>query len=356
MKILDIETRTVTVPLITTFKTALREVNSIENVLVTIRTDTREVGLGGAAPTAVMTGETISSITGAVEHIRETLKGMDIEDTEQIFQSLNRCIVGNFSAKAAVDMAVWDLWAKSLNVPLFNLLGGWTNDLFTDMTVSLGSLEKMTAESCEKVNQGFDTLKIKVGNDPDLDILRLEAIRAAVGPKIKIRIDANQGWTPKEAVRVGEALVKKKIDIELMEQPVQARDFKGMRFVREKIPFPVFADESVFSPGDALELVAMEAVDGLNIKLMKCGGIYNALKIANIAETAGLPCMIGSMMETAVSVTAAAHLATSRRVIQSYDLDAPLFCSVNPAQGGMGYKRSEIILSQKPGLGIEKFL
>jgi L-alanine-DL-glutamate epimerase-like enolase superfamily enzyme len=140
-----------------------------------------------------------------------------------------------------------------------------------------------------------------------------------------------------------------------MEQPVAAADFEGLRFVRENIAFPVYADESVFSPRDALRLVNMGAVDGLNIKLMKCGGIYNGLKIAAIAETAGIACMIGSMMECHLSVTAAAHLAVSRRVITAYDLDAPLFCSFNPVEGGISYKGPEVRLNGAPGLGVSGF-
>ncbi|MCF6239114.1 MAG: hypothetical protein L3J79_09970, partial [Candidatus Marinimicrobia bacterium] len=142
-------------------------------------------------------------------------------------------------------------------------------------------------------------------------------------------------------------------DIELMEQPVPAHDFEGLRYVRENVSMPVYADESIFSPHDALTLVSMNAVDGLNIKLMKCGGIYNALKIVAIAETAGIPCMIGSMMESHISVAAAAHLAASRTVIKRYDLDAPLFCSFNPAVGGISYQGSKVCFSDAPGLGIE---
>ncbi|RLB78796.1 MAG: dipeptide epimerase, partial [Deltaproteobacteria bacterium] len=158
-----------------------------------------------------------------------------------------------------------------------------------------------------------------------------------------------------QAVLVGKELAALGINIELMEQPVAARDFVGMCYVRDHLHLPVVADESVFSPRDALELVNMGAVDGLNIKLMKCGGIYNALKIIAIAEAAGILCMIGSMMESHVSVTAAAHLAVSQTCISRFDLDAPLFCSINPAIGGITYQGSRVFLADTPGLGIESF-
>ena len=352
MEITDIKTRIITIPLITTFKTALRSVDRIENILVTILTDSGQVGYGSAAPAAVITGETVSSIIGGIEHIRDSITGMEIDNSERIFQRLNSCIIGCMSAKAAVDMAVYDLLAKSLKIPLYRLLGGLTHDVETDITVSLDTPEKMIAESREKLNRGFGILKIKVGGDPELDIQRLESIHKAIGTRVKIRIDANQGWSGKEAVKVGRELERRGIAIELMEQPVSARDFEGLRYVRDNVAFPVYADESVFSPEDALELIRMNSVDGLNIKLMKCGGIYNALKIAAIAETAGIPCMIGSMMEGHISVSAAAHLAVSRTIIGRYDLDAPLFCSMNPATGGMFYQGSRVCLPDSPGLGI----
>jgi L-alanine-DL-glutamate epimerase-like enolase superfamily enzyme len=148
-------------------------------------------------------------------------------------------------------------------------------------------------------------------------------------------------------------LLNRGINIELMEQPVAARDFSGLRYVREQLSVPVFADESVFSPRDALELIQMGAVDGLNIKLMKCGGIYNALQIAAIAEAAGIPCMVGSMMESCISVGAAAHFAASRTIVTRFDLDAPFFCSLNPVVGGISYQGSRVCFSMSPGLGID---
>lgn len=356
MKITEIKTNVITIPLHTEFKTALRTVRSIENVLVTVLTDSALVGFGSGAPATVITGETVSSILGAIEVIQSSIIGMEVENHEAILQRLNNCIVGNMSAKAAVDMALYDLLAKSLQTPLYKFLGGLADSVETDITISLDSPEHMVKESHEKVAEGFSILKVKVGSNPALDIERLSAINRAVGNKVQIRIDANQGWTAKEAVNISNELSQRKIPIELIEQPVKAADFEGLRTVRNLSSFPVFADESIFSPRDALDLITMNGVDGINIKLMKCGGIYNGLKIAAIAESAGIPCMIGSMMESHISVTAAAHFAAAKTVIRSYDLDAPLFCSFNPALGGISYKRSQVLLPEHPGLGIEKIL
>lgn len=352
MKITNITTSIVHIPLNTTFKTALRTVNSMDNVLVSVQTDDGLTGFGSAAPATVITGETTGSICAGIEHLRESLLGLEIEAYEPLFQKLNGCLIGNMSAKAAVDMAFHDLIAKSLNIPLYSFLGGPVGEVRSDITISLEAPEKMGEKSLQRTAEGFSTLKIKVGGDPEMDIARLKEIREAVGESVNIRIDANQGWTPKQAIQVAREIAKNDINIELMEQPVAARDFEGLKFVRENVPFPVYADESAFSPQDALQLITMQAVDGINIKLMKCGGIYNALKIAAIAETAHIPCMIGSMMESSVSVTAAAHLAASRKIIDKFDLDSPLFCSVNPADGGIRYEGSTIQFTEMPGLGI----
>jgi L-Ala-D/L-Glu epimerase / N-acetyl-D-glutamate racemase len=353
MKITDIQIETVNIPLVTPFRTALRTVTQIENVMVRVKSDSTLIGYGGAAPTAAITGETLASIVGAIEHIRDHLVGMVLEDTELIFQRLNSCLVGNSSAKAAIDMAIYDLLAKAMDVPLYRLLGGKAHVIETDKTVSIDTPEKMMVESKENIKKGFRILKIKVGGDPELDVLRLQAVQDAVGADVKIRIDANQGWSAKDAVLVGKELEARKLNIELMEQPVTAHDFSGLRYVRDHLSIPVFADESVFSPQDALELVSMKAVDGINIKLMKCGGIYNALKIAAIAETAGIPCMVGSMMESHLSVSAAAHFAVSRSIVKLFDLDAPLFCSLNPVVGGIAYQGEKVQLPETSGLGIE---
>lgn len=354
MNIKNITTSVVHIPLNTTFKTALRTVNSMDNVLVTVETAEGLEGFGSAAPATVITGETVGSICAGIEYIRENLAGMETSCYEALFQKLNNCIIGNMSAKAAVDMALHDLIAKSLGIPLYRFLGGPVREVTSDITISLDDPKIMGTKSLERTAEGFSTLKIKVGGNPDSDIARLRTIREAVGEDIRIRIDANQGWTPKQAVQIAEDISKTGIGIELMEQPVKADDLDGLKFVRENVPFPVYADESAFSPKDALRLIEMQAVDGINIKLMKCGGIYNALKIAAIAETANIPCMIGSMMESAVSVTAAAHLGASKKVIDKFDLDSPLFCSINPADGGIQYAGNTIKFDAEPGLGIKK--
>ena len=180
----------------------------------------------------------------------------------------------------------------------------------------------------------------------------MKAVRGAA-KAAKIRIDANQAWTPKLAVRLLTQMQDAGLDIELVEQPVKARDFEGLKFVTANSPVPVMADESVFSPRDALDIMQRRAADMLNIKLMKCGGLTNALRIVSAAEVYGVECMMGCMSEAKVSVTAAAHLACAKSIITRIDLDGPALCSEDPVHGGAEFKGREIRLPERPGLGID---
>lgn len=334
------------------FKTALRSLEAIESILIEIDTDSGKTGYGGAAPTAVITGDTAGSITEGVQFIADRVTGLDIRNLEIIMQRINSSMAGNSSAKAAVDMAVYDLYGKFYSTPVYRLLGGFRNTLVTDLTISLNSPEEMVEESMEAVRQGVKILKIKVGGNTEMDLVRMKAVREAVGPDIGLRIDANQGWKPKEAVEIVNRMQDEGIGLDFVEQPVAAEDFEGMCYVKERVTVPVVADESVFSPADALRLVNMRAADGINIKLMKSGGICNAVKIADIAEAAGLFCMVGSMMESHAGLTAAAHLAAARAVVREVDLDVPLLCSEKKEKGGTKYNGTTITLPEDPGLGI----
>ena len=171
-------------------------------------------------------------------------------------------------------------------------------------------------------------------------------------PDAVVRLDANQAWTPRQAVRILEQMQSEGLDIELVEQPVKAHDIDGLRFVTANSPVPVMADESVFSPSDAFAIMQRHAADYINIKLMKCGGLSNALKIISAAEVYGVECMLGCMLEAKVSVTAAVHLACAKRAITRIDLDGPALCSADPVTGGAVFDGKHISVTDAPGLGI----
>lgn len=355
MKITEIRIGEISVPLRTPFKTALRTVNSVEDIIVEIHTDTGNVGFGEAPPTGAVTGHTRGAIIGALkEHITKSIVGLNIGNFEEIMLRLNRCIIGNTSAKAAVDIALYDLYGQLYQAPLYKLLGGYRKEIITDITISVNSPEEMARDSIHAVKRGFETLKIKVGKDARTDLERMKAIRKAVGYDVKLRIDANQGWKPKEAVQALLKMEDAGLDIEFVEQPVEAHDIEGMKFVTDHVSIPVLADESVFSPQDALTILQRRAADLINIKLMKTGGLYNALKICSIAETYGVECMIGCMLEAKVSVNAAVHLAAAKSIITKIDLDGPVLCREDPVEGGAVFDEYRITPGDAPGLGIRE--
>lgn len=354
MKITEVKLGKISVPLRVPFKTALRSVSSVEDIVVEVHTDTGAVGYGEAPPTGAITGDTTGAILGALQdHIIKTVVGRDVDDFEDLMLALNKCIVGNTSAKAAMDMALWDLYGQLYKIPVYKLLGGSRKEIITDITISVNDPDEMARDAVDAVRRGYYTLKIKVGAHPELDVARLTAVRQAIGSDTRIRIDANQGWEPKQAVRLLNQMQEKGLDIEFVEQPVKAHDIDGLKYVTERSYVPVLADESVFSPEDAVRIMQTRAADLVNIKLMKCGGLYNALKIVSAAEVYGVECMIGCMLEAKISVNAAVHLACAKKIITKIDLDGPVLCSEDPILGGAVFDEQRITVSDEPGLGIK---
>ena len=353
MKITAIEWGRVSIPLRTPFKTALRTVASVEDIIIRIYTDTDAIGFGEAPPTGVITGDTADGICGAIrDHLAPALLGRDIDAFETLLQTVQKALVHNTSAKAAVDMALYDLYGKKYDIPVYKLLGGARSHLVTDLTISVNAPEEMARDARVAIARGFDCLKVKVGVDPRLDVERLAAVRSAVPSETTLRIDANQAWSPKEAVRILNGMQERGLNIEFVEQPVKAQDLDGLKYVTERSYVPVLADEAVFGPDDAMKILQMRAADLINIKLMKCGGIYNALKIAALCEMHGVECMIGCMLEGRVAVNAAAHLACAKSIITKVDLDGPMLCASDPVHGGSVFHEKDIDLPDEPGLGV----
>ncbi|MDP2714751.1 dipeptide epimerase [Rheinheimera sp.] len=354
MKITDIRLGMLRVPLKTAFKTALRTVSSTEDVVVIVETDSGNTGYGAAPATAVITGDIHGSIIEAIRTvIKPKLLGQDIADLNHIIRLIQGCIMKNYSAKAAVEMAVYDLFAQLYKAPLYKILGGGVPKITTDITISVDYIDKMVADSLSAIDRGFETLKVKVGKDIGVDIERVKAIYAAVEGKALIRLDANQGWTAKEAVYALRKLEDAGVRLELVEQPVKAYDLEGLKYITERVHTPVMADESSFGPREVIDLIKMRAADIINIKLMKTGGIANAIKIADICSFYDMQCMIGCMLEGSISVAAAVHVAVAKSdVITKIDLDGPSLCLFDPVTSSVSFNDADITIADAPGLGI----
>ncbi|WCK55570.1 dipeptide epimerase [Aneurinibacillus sp. Ricciae_BoGa-3] len=356
MKIAEIKVSRQSIPLKKPFKTALRTVNFADSVIVSVTCENGMTGWGEAPATVVITGDSLDSIEAAVlTVIKPQLIGLDLLAYEHVFHVLHSCMVGNSSAKAAVDMALYDLIAQNSAMPLFRFLGGYRNEIETDYTVSVNGPQEMGEDAEAYIKQGFTTLKIKVGKGSvEEDIKRIKEIRRRVGPAIKIRLDANQGWLPKEAIRSIRKLEDMGLDIELVEQPVKAHDLEGLKTVTDAVDTPIMADEGIFTPVQAFEVLKNRAADLINIKLMKAGGIYKAQIINHMAEECGIECMVGSMIESRLGISAGVHFAASKKNITRYDFDAPLMLLHDPLTGGVEYNGRIIRLPETPGLGVQR--
>jgi L-alanine-DL-glutamate epimerase-like enolase superfamily enzyme len=294
-------------------------------------------GLGEAAPTAYY-GETQESVLSCLSAYAAHL-GSDPFALEDILTAVEHAIGRNGAARAAVDLALHDLAGKLLGVPLFQLLGlNPANTPRTSFTLGIDTPAEMRRKALEA--RGYPILKVKVGTKSDLE--NIKAIRE-VSDAI-IRVDANAGWTPKEAIRMIGRLEPYKI--EFVEQPVPAHDLEGLRLIRENVGLPIFADESCVTLEDIPRVAG--CVDGINIKLMKTGGLRHALKMIHVARAHHLQIMLGCMIESAIAITAAAHLSP---LVDYADLDGNLLIDNDPYQG-VRVEDGKLILPTGPGLGV----
>ena len=353
MKITNIRTKILKAPLKTPFITSLRRVDTLEDLVVIIECDDGTVGYGEGAPTPQITGETMGSMVATIEYIKPHILGREIEDFDTILVLVHKLIIKNTTAKSALEIALYDLRAKSLKLPLYRMLGGSQTTFSTDITISMGEIDKMIADSQAAAALGYDTLKIKIGDNPRKDVERVRAIYNALDKNIKLRLDANQGWTAQESVELLHALEKQNIIAEFIEQPVASDDIEGLKYIKERVQTPLLADESIFSVKDARKLLEMQAIDYINIKLAKTAGITQALELADLSKEFGVKCMIGCMLEGPISVTAGVHVASAKAdIITMLDLDAVSLLASHPVKTDILFNESEITLSNAVGLGV----
>ena len=353
MNIQEIETFSVALRYYEPFRIAPSTSIESRNVIVKMHTDYEVFGIGEASPSQRVTHETPQTIMKTLDKIAPHLIGMHPLRIEQIMGTMDQTVAKNPSAKAAIDIALHGIMGKTARRPLFELLGGYRQEVLTDITLGIKESEEMAKDAVKAVRKGFRALKVKVGVNPEEDFERIREIRKAVGPNVAIRIDANQGWTVHQAIEVLKKL--ERLNVEFVEQPVKADDIEGLAEVKKSSSIPVMADESVHSPEDALYLIRKEAADLINIKLMKSGGILKARKIAAVAEAANVPCMIGCMGESTIGITAGAHFAAAVKNVQYADLDSDILLKDKTVlEGGAKLKASKRIPLMKRGLGIVK--
>lgn len=330
-----------------------------ENIIVVIRTDEEITGSGECSPFRTINGESIDTCFVVGEYLGRILIGKDPLDIESCHSLMDKTIFGNSSIKSAFDIALYDIASQKAGLPLYAFLGGKNNkELITDYTVSLASPEKMAEDAAKVVAKGFQVIKVKLGSDGATDVERIKKIRARIGTHIPLRIDANQGWSPEEAVSTLKKL--KDYNIQFCEEPIARWNFMNLPGIREKKLIPVMADESCSDHHDAERLINIGATDYFNVKLGKSSGIYKALKIVRLAEKAGMLIQVGGFLESRLGFTASAHLALCSDNIKFCDFDTPLMLQDDPVIGGITYgPKGEVYVPEKPGTGAavdEKYL
>jgi L-alanine-DL-glutamate epimerase-like enolase superfamily enzyme len=353
MSISHVRTHRVSAPLHTPFVTALRRATTVETLIVEVADSDGRSGFGEAPQVWQVTG---ASVAGSEACVRDLLgpllTGRDPDDLNARCVEIRRAVAGNEAAKGAVDTALHDLAARRLGVPLARLLGGTARRVPTDVTLSAGAAGELAAAARDRVAEGFTVLKLKVGTDAETDLSRVRRVREAVGPDVRIRLDANQGWTPREAVRVIRGIEDAGLDVELVEQPVAGPDLDGLAWVSDRVGVPILADEAVFGVRDLVEVIRRRAADMVNVKLAKCGGLGPARTLLELAAAHGMGTVVGSMMETQVGIGAAASLVAAVGTTATSDLDAAWWLASSPIQEGIVYTDAAVLLSDTPGLGV----
>ena len=303
-----------------------------KNVIVTI-----DEGIGEAAPSAYY-GENAETVIECLEKVKDQI-GDDPFQIESVLSNLNERIEGNSSAKAGIDIALHDLMGKRLNTPLYKLLGlDRKAPLVTSYTIGIDTPEKMKEKT--KESKDFLIYKVKVGVENDIEMVK--AVREVTDAKI--RVDANAGWTPDEAIEKIKRLAE--YDIEFVEQPIDPEDKEGLLKIKKNVNVPIFIDEHLMTSKDILKFVGL--CNGINIKLAKCGGIREALRMIHVARSHDLLVMIGCMIESSVGITAAAHIGS---LVDFLDLDGNLLLTNDP-YAGVRLEKGKLYLSDLPGLGV----
>jgi L-alanine-DL-glutamate epimerase-like enolase superfamily enzyme len=332
---------------------AYEHIDSVLNLFVQLTADDGTIGLGVASPAEEVTGEGVQKCRQALaDNLEDLLSGTDIRYLKTRLRDMEIAMPDAPAARAAIDMALHDLWAKYLGLPLVDLLGRVHRSLPTSITIGIGSIEESLEDASEYMGRGFRILKVKIGRSMEEDVERLHRIRQKTGREIIIRVDANQGYSVDQFKNFLNQTAS--LDLEFIEQPLAARDLAGMLRLPEAVRKRVAADESLLDARDLLSCMGPLRPFGIcNIKLMKCGGVAQAMQIAEIAHLAGIDLMWGCMDESVVGIAAALHAALASPATRYLDLDGHLDLARDPATGGFVMQNGELGVTDNPGLGVE---
>lgn len=332
------------------YSISYESVDKFENVFLHIATREGYNGWGCAAPVKSITGESVEDVleafTGTIEPL---LKGEDIFRYAYLLETLKNKIPDRPAALAMVDMALHDILSQKAGVPLFKLLGSYRLSIPTSITIGIMPTAAALSYAKIHIEKGFTILKIKGGKDVSEDIEKINLIRETVGRKIKLRFDANQGYSVEDSIKFIKGT--RHAAIELIEQPTPKDQLDQLALISSQTSVPVMADESLHSLKDAFHLSKNHYTDLINIKLMKAGGIMEGLHVNSVAKAAGINAMVGCMDESALGIAAGLHMALSRPNIKYADLDGHLDVVNDPFEGLIRIEKGVLIPPESIGLG-----
>jgi L-alanine-DL-glutamate epimerase-like enolase superfamily enzyme len=351
MKIISTEIYPVNLKLKEPYTISYETVSSAPNVFLRIETNTGITAFGCGSPDIGVTGETIDSTIKVYDEILQPfLKGIDPLRYALHMSRLKELIPQYPSVMAMVDSSLYDLLGKKADLPVYKLLGAYRTRMKTSITVGICPLKETVSQVNEFIKKGFKIIKVKGGKDVDEDIAKILKIREKFGINIEIRFDANQGYSVYETLKFVEKT--KKARVELIEQPTSKGEPEAMGQLIDHVPIPVMADESIMDLRDAFKIAKKNLADMINIKLMKVGGINEAMQINSVAKSAGLESMVGCMDESALGISAGLHFALSRPNVIYADLDGHLDLVDDPADGAVILKEGVLYPTELPGLGF----
>lgn len=351
MQITHTEIYKYTIPMVP-FTIATGTMAYAQNLFIRIHTSEGITGVGECSAFPMIAGETQATCFEMAKDFATLWKNKSASDIDTRLQELDLFTAGNYTAKSAFDLALYDIAAKAANLPLYQFLGGQRKAIESDLTIGIDTPEKMAETAVSFKEKGVRMIKVKLGKNATEDIERIRRIRQAIGTEIILRIDANQGWSYEDAVKALTALGE--FDIQFCEQPMRKWNDELLPGLCKISPIPVMADESVFTHHDAERIIRNNACAYINIKFAKSGGIHEAIKINDVAEKNKIACMMGGMLESRVALTAKVHFAMAKNNIRFYDLDTCLLGHLtDPVTGGVTYKGMELQLSDAPGIGAD---
>jgi len=350
LKIIAAEAWRVDMPLVEPYAIAYETVDRAANIFVRLDAGT-QVGWGCAAPDEPVTGETPGGTLAVLAgDAAAVLRGSDPLRPSALLHKLTPVLAGRPAARAAIDMALWDLMGRQAGLPLWRLFGGYRVRIRTSVTIGILDEARTVARARDHVAGGFRCLKIKGGLDPDDDAARVMKVREAVGPGVELRFDANQGYTVEQSLAF--VAMVRRARLSLIEQPTHRAELEQLGHVTAGAHIRIMADESLMSLRDAFRLTKRDLADMLNIKLMKVGGLSEALKIAAVAQAAGWEIMVGCMDEAALAIAAGLHFALARRNVRYADLDGHFDLRDDPSDGAVRLRDGWLYPTDSPGLGF----